>query len=256
MSKHPYLAGAAPRLLAHRGLVSNDEATAGVAENSFAAVANAHAAGATYVESDCHLTADGEVVLFHDDTLLRVTEDPRPIADVTYRELSDLMSTRGGLVTLRQALESFPDVRFNIDIKAADAALPAADIIARHANRVLVTSFGDDRRLAALARLDALGARPATSPGRTQMAKILLAAALGIRPWQKRLFAAVDALQIPERLGPLPVLTKRLLKAAHRQDVEIHVWTVNDPAAMRRLLDFGVDGLVTDRIDIALTLAD
>lgn len=251
---HPYLAGVAPQLLAHRGLVDSDGATAGVVENSFAAVAAAHAAGARYIESDCHLTADGVVVLFHDSSLLRVTGDARLIADVTERELADLMTDRGGLITLQQALEAFPQTRFNIDIKAHAAAAPAADIIARHADRVLVTSFSDRARAAAAARLAELGARPAYSPGQSSMAKILVAVALGIRPWQKRLFAGFDALQIPESFGKIRVLTRRLLAAAHRNGTVVHVWTINDPADMRRLLDFGVDGLVTDRIDVALAL--
>lgn len=241
-------------MLAHRGLVDSDGATAGVVENSFAAVAAAHAAGAQFIESDCHLTSDGEVVLFHDSSLLRVTGDARLVADVTARELEALMADRGGLITLRQALESFPQTRFNIDIKADAAALPAADIIAAYADRVLVTSFSDRARARAAARFAELGVRPAYSPGQSTMAKIAVAVALDIRPWQKRLFHGFDALQIPESHGAVKVLTRRLLAAAHRNHTVVHVWTVNDSADMRRLLDFGVDGLVTDRIDVALTL--
>ena len=75
---HRWFEGAArPRVLAHRGLVTAEDVAHGIVENSFAAVAAAHAAGAVYVESDCHLTADGTVVLFHDDDLSRVTGDPR-----------------------------------------------------------------------------------------------------------------------------------------------------------------------------------
>ena len=133
---HPWFtASAPPRVLAHRGLVTATDAADGIVENSFAAVTSAHAAGAAYVESDCHLTSDGEVVLFHDVDLRRVTGDPRPIAHVTLHELDDLMSSRGGLVTLRQALETFPGLRFNIDVKAAAAAVPAGRIIAAHAER-------------------------------------------------------------------------------------------------------------------------
>ncbi len=141
MTRHPYLSPDAPRVLAHRGLVTPDAAEHGVVENSFAAVASAHAAGAAYVESDCHLTADGEVVLFHDDDLRRVADDPRAIADVRLHELEDLMSERGGLITLAQALEAFPEVRFNLDVKAAAAADGVGRLVAPHADRVLVTSF-------------------------------------------------------------------------------------------------------------------
>src|SRR5690606_34930409 len=94
---HPWFtASASPRVLAHRGFVPPD--AEGIVENTAAAFGAAHAAGAVYVESDCHLTADGEVVLFHDEDLRRVAGDPRAVAAVTFRELEQVMSTRGGLL--------------------------------------------------------------------------------------------------------------------------------------------------------------
>ena len=144
---HPWFTGAPrPRVLAHRGLLTPEDMAHGVVENSFTAVAAAHAAGALYVESDCHLTADGTVVLFHDADLIRVTGDPRPVAQVGVDELESLMSSRGGLITLTQALESFPTVRFNLDVKAKDAAGEVGRIVAPHAARVLLTSFSDARQ--------------------------------------------------------------------------------------------------------------
>ncbi|MTE23983.1 glycerophosphodiester phosphodiesterase family protein, partial [Microbacterium sp. ZXX196] len=149
---HPYFAAQEkPRILAHRGLVTADMAGDGIAENSVAAIAAAHAAGATYVESDCHLTADGVVVLFHDPRLTRVTGDDRAVAEVTHEELEGLMAARGGLATMADALEAFPEVRFNIDVKADAAADPAGRIASAHAERVLLTSFDDRRRGRALA---------------------------------------------------------------------------------------------------------
>lgn len=258
MTRHPYLSPDAPRVLAHRGLVTPDAAEHGVVENSFAAVASAHAAGAAYVESDCHLTADGEVVLFHDDDLRRVADDPRAIADVRLHELEDLMSERGGLITLAQALEAFPEVRFNLDVKAAAAADGVGRLVAPHADRVLVTSFSDERRLAALAAAEAAGAarRPATSPGSATVARLLAALALRRNRRVRALLDGLDALQIPERQGPVRVVTPGLVRAAHAAGVEVHVWTVNAEDDMARLLDAGVDGLVTDRADAALALVN
>lgn len=258
MTRHPYLSPDAPRVLAHRGLVTPDAAEHGVVENSFAAVASAHAAGAAYVESDCHLTADGEVVLFHDDDLRRVADDPRAIADVRLHELEDLMSERGGLITLAQALEAFPEVRFNLDVKAAAAANGVGRLVAPHADRVLVTSFSDERRLAALAAAEAAGAarRPATSPGSATVARLLAALALRRNRRVRALLDGLDALQIPERQGPVRVVTPGLVRAAHAAGVEVHVWTVNAEHDMARLLDAGVDGLVTDRADAALALVN
>jgi len=250
---HPWFDGVGtPRVLAHRGLVTPDDAADGMVENSFAAVAAAHAAGVAYVESDCHLTADGQVVLFHDSDLKRVTGDPRTLAEVTVRELEELMGDRGGLITLAQALDAFPTLRFNIDVKVDAAARPAGAIIGPHASRVLLTSFSDRRRLSALEAAVAHGGAPATSGGRSTIIRALTAVRAGLRTALRRALTGVDALQVPERQGPVKIVTRRFVEAAHRVGAEVHVWTVNDPADMRRLVALGVDGIITDRADIAL----
>lgn len=255
---HPYLQGArSPRILAHRGLVTADAAASGVVDNSFAAVAEAHAAGVEFVESDCHLTADGVVVLMHDEDLVRVAGDPRRIAQVPLHELTEILAPRGGLLTLEQALESFPTLRFNLDVKAAGAEEGVGRLVAPHTERVLVTSFSDDRRLATLAAAERAGARipPATSPGSRMLTRLLGAMALRSRGRIAAALRGLDALQIPERHRGVRVLTPRLVDTAHAHAVEVHVWTVNDPADMRRLRAAGVDGLVTDRADVALELS-
>jgi glycerophosphoryl diester phosphodiesterase len=250
---HPYLQHAQhPRVLAHRGLVAPDEGAAGAVENSFAALAAAHAAGATYIESDCHLTRDGQVVLFHDDDLRRVTGDPRGLRDVDLAELEDIMSGRGGLVTLAQALDAFPDTRFNLDVKAEDAAEPVGRLVASAAERVLLTSFSDRRRRAALeaARRERADLLPATSAGSATI--VLLLAARMSKRLAARVLRGIDAVQIPERRGALRILSRRLISVVHAAGAEVHVWTVNDPDRMRRLSARGVDGIVTDRADLAL----
>ncbi|MFE7844789.1 glycerophosphodiester phosphodiesterase family protein [Microbacterium sp. NPDC057407] len=257
MRRHPWFEGVGtPRVLAHRGLVTSEDALHGVVENSFAAVAAAHAAGADYVESDCHLTADGVVVLFHDADLSRVAGDPRPVAAVRSRELDDLMSERGGLLTLDQALEAFPTIRFNLDVKAAGAATPVGEAVSPHGHRVLVTSFSDDRRRTALraAETAGRGIRPATSAGSATIARLLAALQLRSPRLIARVLRGIDALQIPERQGRLRILTPRLIRVAHDCGVEIHVWTVNERDDMARLVGLGVDGIVTDRADHALRL--
>lgn len=251
---HPFFASPVPRVLAHRGLVTADAAAGGVVENSFAAIAAAHAAGVEIVESDCHLTRDGVVVLFHDDDLSRVTGDPRAVSEVSERELSALMADRGGLVTLEQALDAFPGLRFNLDAKAPGVEQPLGRAIAEDAHRVLVASFSDERRLATLAAVEAAGAgiRPATSAGTRTVAWLLVALALRSQRLAARALAGIDALQLPERRGRLRIVTPRLINTAHRQGVEVHVWTVDDPDDMRRLIGMGVDAIVTDRADLAL----
>lgn len=255
--RHPLFSSPPPRVLAHRGLVTAEDAAHGVVENSFAAVAAAHAAGARIVESDCHLTRDGVVVLFHDDDLSRVIGDPRTIGEVTVSELEALMASRGGLITLAQALESFPTVAFNLDVKSAQVAQPMGSLIAAHGDRVLVSSFSDARRRVALrAAADASRGRtrPATSAGTATIVRLLVALTLRLEPLVRAALSEVDALQIPERQGRVRVLTPRLIDAAHRHGVEVHVWTVDEPDDIRRLAAMGVDGIVTDRADVALRI--
>lgn len=250
---HPYFEKARhPRVLAHRGLITTAGGDSGVWENSAAAFAAAHAAGAEYIETDCQVTADGDVVLFHDSTLERLVGDPRPVRAVRTRELSLIFADHGGLLTVADALSAFPTTRFNIDVKTSEAAEPLGPILEEHTHRVLITSFSDANRRATVASAVRAGAdlRPATSGGSRTIAAVRALSSLRLSP--ARALRDIDALQIPERHGVLRVLTPSLLHAAHRHGVEVHVWTVNDAASMRRLVDAGVDGIVTDRADLAL----
>lgn len=250
---HPYFAKARhPRVLAHRGLVTAAGEDSGVWENTAAAFAAAHAAGVEYVETDCQVTADGDVVLFHDATLERLTGDRRAVREVRTRDLVRLFADHGGLLTVAEALDLFPTVRFNIDVKTAAAAEPLGPILADHTHRTLVTSFSDAHRRATVAAVLRAGAalRPATSGGSRTIAAVRALSVLHLSP--ARVLRDIDALQIPERRGPLTVLTPALLRAAHARGVEVHVWTVNDAAEMNRLIALGVDGIVSDRADLAL----
>lgn len=256
-AKHPYLQGVKhPRVLAHRGLLTTELRERGVADNTRAAFAAAIDAGATFIETDCHATRDGVVVLMHDEDLKRVAGDERRVDQVSHRELEEIMADRGGLLTLEDALAEFTNTRFNIDVKAEAAVTDAGRIVAAHAHRVLLTSFVDHRRKrvlqAARTAAGASHARPATSPGRFALIRVLAAVALNQPALARLALRGLDALQIPERQGIVPVLTPRLIKAAHSLGVEVHVWTINDPARMRELVEMGVDGIVTDRADIAI----
>lgn len=250
---HPYFAKTRhPRVLAHRGLTALPGEGPPVWDNTAGAFAAAHAAGAEYIETDCRVTADGDVVLFHDEDLTRLLGDDRAVAEVRTGELAELLSPYGGMLTVSEMLEMFPETRFNIDIKTDAAASPLGSIIAPHAHRVLLTSFSDARRARAVAAVMDAGAkiRPATSAGRAKMVRVRLLSMLRLSP--ARVLRDIDALQIPERYGVVKVLTPALLEAAHRLEVEVHIWTINDPDDMHRLMRAGVDGIVTDRADVAL----
>ncbi|MFC4139380.1 MULTISPECIES: glycerophosphodiester phosphodiesterase family protein [unclassified Microbacterium] len=254
---HPYFVGTGlPRVLAHRGLATPEGEDSSVWENSAGAFAQAVTAGAEFIETDCQVTADGDVVLFHDATLERLTGDPRAVSEVRTAELRELFAEHGGLMTVDEALDAFPGTRFNIDVKTDAAAEPIGALTAPHTRRLLITSFSDARRQRALESIRRAGAAepPATSGGRRSIVALRALSALHISPGTT--LRGIDAVQIPVAQGSFRVLTPGLLRAAHRHGVEVHIWTVNDPVQMRELTDLGVDGIISDHADVALrTLA-
>jgi len=234
-------------VLAHRGLALD------APENTLLAFASAAAVGATYIETDVHVTRDGVAVIAHDPTLRRVAARDVAVVELTIAELRRVDLGQGqAFCSLEEALDGFPDLRFNIDVKVEDAAAPALSALerTRAASRVLLTSFSDRRRR----RLGRAAPDVVTSAGRAGVIRSLLAARLGSPGALGAALRGAVALQVPERAGRVQVVTPRFVETAHRAGAEVHVWTVNDPADMTRLLDLGVDGIVTDRADVALPL--
>ncbi len=242
-----YFEPQAPRALAHRGLAVD------APENTLLAFARAVAVGAQYIETDVHASHDGVAVVSHDPSLDRVAGRDVSVGQLTMAELRRIdLGHAQGFASLEEALDAFPDSRFNIDVKEDAAVEPAIAAVsrARAAGRVLVTSFSDRRRRRVAAKLPDV----ATSVGSGGVLRFRLAASFGSQRAAVRALRGARALQVPERVGVLRVVTPRFVEAAHRVGVEVHVWTVNEPAEMARLLDLGVDGIVTDRVDLALTL--
>lgn len=232
-----------PRVFAHRGLAVS------APENTLDAFRAAIAAGAGFIETDTQLSRDGIAALFHDDTFVRQSVRIA-VKDLTAAQLAAPRTGPGFPVpTLTEALEALPQARFNIDIKSptVEAAAIAAIRAAHAADRVLIASFSDQRRRRVRAALP--GAL--SSPGQTRIIALMLGSLLRFSPLARWAVRDLDAVQIPIRHAGIPVLTRELLKQCHRVDVEVHIWTVNDPALMRQLLDYGVDGLITDRADLA-----
>ncbi len=213
-----------------------------------AAFAAAVELGYGYVETDVHATRDGVAVAFHDTTLDRVTDGSGAVASLDW---STVRRARIGGVEpvprLEDLLGAWPGLRVNIDVKAASAIGPTVDVIERTGahDRVCIASFSDARRRAVVRRLS----RPvATSAGNGTVAAFLVGARSGAV--SRRVLRTVDCLQVPERSGRVRVVTRATVEAAHAAGVQVHVWTVNDADAMHRLLDLGVDGLVSDRSDV------
>jgi glycerophosphoryl diester phosphodiesterase len=237
--RHPYLDHPVPIAFAHRGGAADG------LENTVAQFRRAVELGYRYIETDVHATADGRLVAFHDSTLDRVTDGAGRIADLPWEDVRQArVGGREPVPLFEELLETFPEVRWNVDIKAEPALRPFLDLIERTNawDRVCVGSFSEARVLRAQ-RL--AGPKLATSFGTRGVLNLRL------RSWG--LPAAVRrsavAAQVPEAQSGVPVVDHRFVRAAHAYGLQVHVWTINEPARMHRLLDLGVDGIMTDHID-------
>jgi glycerophosphoryl diester phosphodiesterase len=238
------------------------------------AITRAVAAGATGIELDVHATADGELVVCHDATVDRTTAATGNIVSFTLAELRALDFSywfipgadvtpdcpagdypyRGrapddpnfGIATLRQVLEQFPDVVLNLDIKqTAPIVAPYEEALARllaefeRTDDVIVASFLDP----ATDSFRTFAPLVPTSAGTVATAEFWRAVQQGGEIPQ----TPAVAYQVPERMGDLVVVDEAFVAAAHENDKAVHVWTVNDAAAMDRLVGIGVDGIISDR---------
>jgi glycerophosphoryl diester phosphodiesterase len=214
--------------------------------------------GYRYIETDLHLSADGRVVVFHDDRLSDLTDGVGKVWDRDWAGLVELdaayhfdpeggyplRGTGVGIPLFADVVAAFPDVLWNLDLKQASIERAVADEVTRLGieDQVLIGSF-HDARIREFRRITQ--GRVATSAGPRETARALAAATAGMAPRGR-----ADAFQVPEGVGPLTVAGKRFIRMAHRAGKQVHVWTVNEKVEMRRLLDLGVDGIVTDRPDL------
>ncbi len=239
-------------LMAHRGgYLEPDDAGR---ENSLYAFGRAVQAGYHYLETDVHSTADGHLIAFHDEVLDRVTDATGVVAELPLDAVLEArIDGRDEIPTLDSVLESFPEVRLNIDIKAAGAIEPLVRTLRAHGaeDRVCVASFSA-ARLQRFRRLTR--ARVATGIATPSVA---WAAYVPLLPSRLPLSGQVFQVPITQRIRGrrLQVLTAGLMATARAHDVRVHVWTVNDAEQMRELIDLGVDGLIVDRIDLLRAVA-
>lgn len=203
---------------------------------------DAVAMGYRYLETDVHATADGVLVAFHDDQLDNMTDRQGQIGDLSWAEVRQArVRDRDELPLLEDLLTAWPDVRVNIDPKHDAAVEPLVEVIRRTGaiERVCIGAFSDER----LTRVrQELGPRICTSMGPRQVARFV-AGSYGL-PVGRFTAACV---QVPVKRGPVTVVNERFVSAAHDRGLPVHVWTVNDADEMERLLDMGVDGIMTDR---------
>jgi glycerophosphoryl diester phosphodiesterase len=244
--RYAYLDAPTPIGFAHRGGAAAGD------ENTTVAFGRAVELGYRYIETDAHATADGVAVAFHDDTIERLLGRPadpkhRRVRDLRWADLSTLrVGGAAAVPRLDEVVDAWPQVRFNIDAKDDLAVGPVVDVVRRcHAEeRVLLASFSDAR----LARMrKAAGASVATSLGMRGVASVWAGARTRVK---RRLPGNVVAAQVPVRYGRLQVITPSFVRYCHRLGLQVHAWTIDDPTEMHYLLDLGVDGIMTDRIEV------
>lgn len=252
--RHPFFDVPVPTVIGHRG------ASGELPENTMGAFERAVAQGAVILETDVHATRDGALVLFHDDTLERTTDGVGRIADHTLAELARLDAghrfSPGGagfpergkghrIPLLEDALRAFPGVRFNVEIKERVPALIADTVeLVRRLGRedsVLLAAASNDTMEDLRAHLEKTGVRPAVGASAGDVVACVRAAIDGTPPPPGPM-----ALQVPPDFAGRPLVTRELVAHAHAHGIVVHVWTINDPAEMERLLDLGVDGVMSD----------
>jgi len=199
------------------------------------------ALGYRYLETDVHVTADGVVVAFHDDVLDRVTDRAGRIGDMDWSEVAAARIDGHAIPLLEDILGTWPEARVNIDAKHDRAVEPLAGVLERTAalDRVCVAAFSD-RRLARFRHR--IGGRVCTAAGPAEIARLRLAS---YGPPVGRIAAACA--QVPVRHGRWRLADPTFVRAAHRRGLQVHVWTIDEAEEMERLLDLGVDGIMTDR---------
>lgn len=232
---HPFLDAPGPLAFAHRG-----GAAQGV-ENALSSFATVRSLGYRYVETDVRSTADGVPVVFHDEDVARLTGSVGRIGELTLAAVKALaLQEDESIATLEDALCTFPDLRFNIDLKDGTSVRTVPEVLRRTAalDRVCLTSFSQ-RRVRQAQRL--LGPELCTGLGVGGCA-LLLACGLTRLPWH----GAAAVLQVPWYVGGGRTLPERVVELGHRAGLAVHAWTVDDPAAMAAALDLGIDGIMTD----------
>ncbi|MDQ1248357.1 MAG: Glycerophosphodiester phosphodiesterase [Actinomycetota bacterium] len=245
---HPFLQISPPFVIAHRG------GTEQAVENSDTAFAQSIRMGVRYLESDVRTTSDGVAILQHDPDLTRVAHYGARIDEITWHEIARIELPDGGrMMRLDEALTTWPGIRWNLDVKDDRSVVPTVTALlrARVLDRVCVASFSNRRLLRLRAALGPDAATGATWREALAILRIPGGTRYLGRQWQVGDGRPV-AVQVPPSSRGLPLITRGSVAAAHALGMQVHAWTINDPRQMRRLLDLGVDGVVTDVPSVAL----
>ena len=258
---HPYYATDLnyPLVIAHQG---GDGVWPG---ESMLAFQNAVDLGVDMLEMDLHITSDGVLVLMHDETVDRTTDGTGEIESMTLTEIKQLDAAydwspddgatfpyRGQgiqVATLEEVFTAFPEMRMTIEIKKTNSSMakPFCDLIRAYdmQEKVLVASFHDER----LKEFRAECPEVATSSAKDETTVFVLMTKVFLGGFYSPAFYS---LQVPEKSGGITVMTPAFVKAAHARNLAVEPWTINDAETMRKFIEWGVDGIITDRPDIMM----
>ena len=232
-----------PIAFAHRGGALE------AVENTWTSFTHARDLGYLYMETDVNATSDGVVLTIHDPDLRRVSDRTGLVRDMTWRELASVrLHGDEAIPRLDELLAAWPQIRWNIDTKHDSVVDPLVETLRRAdaVDRVCITSFSD-RRLTRIRRQ--LGPRLCTAMGPAAVGALRLASLFPgpVGGPAAAPLGRFGAAQVPTRQWGMQLVDRRFVDAAHRAGLHVHVWTVNDEPTMARLLDLGVDGIMTDR---------
>jgi glycerophosphoryl diester phosphodiesterase len=259
---HPFFTGSKPRLFAHRG------ASGEAPENTITAFRRAVELGVLYAELDVHASRDGHVVVIHDDTVERTTNGRGNVSEQTLAELQKLdagycfsrdngqsypfRATGVTIPLLTEVFHSFPHLKFTVEIKQSDPPIEEQVIaVVRNSGRTAAVILASEHD-PVLARVRDLAPEIATSLAYGEVVDFIQRVATQ----QLAEYGSPGlAIQIPPEFRGVPLVTAETVAAAHALGCEMHVWTINEPEEMRRLLGLGVDGIMSDFPDRLLAVA-
>lgn len=256
-----YYGGISPPLvIAHQG---GDGIWPG---NTMYAFERAVETGADVLEMDAHITKDGQIILMHDEEVDRTTDGSGLVEEMTLDELQQLDAAykwsndegqtfpfRGQGIrvpTLEDLFQRFPQMRYVIEIKLTQNPIekPLCDLIRKHAmqDRVMIASFHD----AAMQNFRETCSEIATSAARTEVRNFVLLGKAFLSGFIAPEYQSIQPPYDPKESMNIPIMTARFIREAHARNIRVEPWTVDDPALMKQYIEWGVDGIITDRPDL------
>ena len=224
--------------LSHRGNSKN------FIENSFEAFNSVIQMGYKYIETDLRMTLDGEVIAFHDPDLKRLFNLDLLVKDLTFNEIANLFREKNcRLLSLEDALKEFPDVHFNIDLKVKEVIQQSIKIVANlnAFDRVCFASFHSRHTEKVLQH--------------NQNAIVSMSMKdVALFKFFKLYDENIKVMQIPLKWKGIKVFTTNLMQKADKSNLLVHVWTINDRNTINKLIDIGVNGIITDEPELLMEI--